>query len=55
MMEKNSNENIVCAYCDKDAIPGTNPPVCEDHISHTQEKKASAETEANSLKELHDM
>ena len=32
MMEKKSSENIPCTYCDKDALPGTNPPVCKEHL-----------------------
>lgn len=45
-MEKKGAENKVCTYCDKDAVPGTEPPVCEEH-QHS--KKAS---EPSTLKEL---
>lgn len=46
-MKKISNQNMVCTYCDKDAIQDTNPPVCEEHINIG--KKA---TEDKTLKEL---
>lgn len=47
MMEKNGKEHIPCTYCDKDALDGTNPPVCADHI-HTKQASAGPST----LKEL---
>lgn len=47
MLEKNSAENKVCTYCDRDALPDTYPPVCEEHI-HTKQ----AAGEATTLKEL---
>ena len=31
-MEKISSQGIPCTYCSRDAIPNTNPPVCEQHI-----------------------
>lgn len=31
MMDKQSNLHIPCTYCDKDALPNTDPPVCEEH------------------------
>jgi hypothetical protein len=46
-MEKRSNEGIPCTYCDADALPGTNPPVCEEHL-HTK----TASDEPKTLKEL---
>lgn len=53
-MDKRSNEHIPCAYCDEDAIPGTEPPVCEKHRDEAQRKKASAEDMPDTLKELAD-
>lgn len=47
MMDKTGKEHLVCTYCDKDALPNTDPPVCKDHI---MVKKASPE--ASTLKEL---
>lgn len=49
MMNKNSAENKVCIHCNKDALPNTDPPVCEEHLLS---KKASEEGEAENLKEL---
>lgn len=52
-MKKNSSENQVCAWCDKPAIPGTNPPACRDHIDKPLDKKASDEQEKpENLKQL---
>lgn len=48
-MIKNSNEHIPCVHCDRDAVPGTDPPVCEEHMK--LKKKASA-ADAETLKEL---
>jgi hypothetical protein len=48
MMDKKSNENIPCTYCDKDAIPGTEPPVCKDHLEQRKEASEGPVT----LKEL---
>lgn len=47
MMDKKSNEHIVCTYCTKDALPDTDPPVCEDH-----QGTKIASGEATTLKEL---
>lgn len=32
---------LPCTYCDKVAIPGSDPPVCEDHKDAPMKKKAS--------------
>ena len=48
MMNKNSALNIPCTHCDQTAIPGTNPPVCEEH----QELVKRGSKEASNLKEL---
>lgn len=48
MMNKNSALNIPCTHCDQTAIPGTNPPVCEEH----QELVKKSSTEPSTLKEL---
>ena len=48
-MYKHSSENIPCTYCEKDALPDTFPPVCEEHKNI---KKASADDEPATLKEL---
>jgi len=46
-MDKNSSEHKVCIYCDADALPGTEPPVCEEH----KNTKQASETPVN-LKDL---
>ena len=51
MMDKKSSEGIPCTYCDKDALPGTDPPVCEEHKAMGETKQAS-EHEPETLKEL---
>ena len=51
-MTKNSNEHITCTYCDEEALPNTDPPVCALHKSMAQVKKAS--DELDTLKELYD-
>ena len=53
-MDKRSNEHIPCAYCDEDALPGTEPPVCERHRDEAQRKKASEDDAPETLKELAD-
>ena len=50
MMDKNSAQGMPCSKCNKDALPGTNPPVCEDHLLDKQASEESAE--AGTLKEL---
>lgn len=47
MMQKDSAENKVCTYCDRDAVPDTYPPVCEEHL-HTKQASGKITT----LKEL---
>jgi len=42
-MMKRSSENVPCTYCDRDALPGTEPPVCEACMGDGLGKKASAE------------
>jgi hypothetical protein len=48
-MRKNSAEGIQCAYCDKPALPETEPPVCEEHVKM---KKQASKKEPETLKEL---
>ena len=48
-MEKHSTEHLPCTYCEKDALEGTNPPVCADHLLNQQ---ASEEEKPATLKEL---
>lgn len=42
---------IPCTYCDKISIPGSDPPVCEEHKDADMHKEA-AEQEPKTLKEL---
>lgn len=54
-MEKKGKEGIVCTYCDKPAIPDTDPPVCADcQMIHKEAQDAAQESEpsSRSLKEL---
>lgn len=46
-MNKTSSEGVTCTYCCNDAIPDTDPPVCQEHLLV---KQASGEPET--LKEL---
>ena len=48
-MEKNSAEGKVCTYCGKDALPGTDPAVCSDHLLT---KEATVDKKPETLKEL---
>lgn len=53
-MEKKGKEGIVCTYCDKPALPDTDPPVCiecESMHKHASTEPAT-ETEQRTLKEL---
>lgn len=34
MMQKQSNKKVPCTWCDKDALPNTDPPACADHLEH---------------------
>lgn len=47
MMQKDSAENKACTYCDRDAVPDTYPPVCEEHLHMKQ-----ASGKSTTLKEL---
>lgn len=49
-MIKQSNKGVPCTYCDKKALPNTDPPVCDKHKGF--KKKASG---AKTLKELEAM
>lgn len=43
-MDKQSNQNIPCTWCDRPALPNTDPPACEVHQKDPpkyQEKTAS--------------
>lgn len=37
MMDKKSNEGLRCVRCGADAIPGSDPAVCEDHMGLKKE------------------
>lgn len=53
MMNKNSAEGKPCTYCGKDALPGTNPPVCSEHLMQSKEASVQQEEkEPETLKEL---
>lgn len=47
-MNKTSSEGIPCTYCNEDALPDTDPPVCANHLEMS--KKASGRPET--MKEL---
>jgi len=49
-MEKTGKDHIVCVKCSREAIPGTNPPVCMEHSK--LEKKA--EEEPKTIREFAD-
>lgn len=55
MMEKNSAERKPCTFCGNEAVEGTYPPVCQEHM---MPKQAAENTEESSdsgpktLKEL---
>ena len=48
MMIKTGKMGIKCTYCDAEALPDTEPPVCEEH----KELRKEASAEATTLKEL---
>jgi hypothetical protein len=50
-MDKNSAEGKVCTFCNKDALPGTDPAVCSDHLMQTKEA-SEEEKKPETLKEL---
>lgn len=54
MMDKRSSEHIPCSQCDKDAVVGTNPPLCKECLekSLALSKKASDAEQPSTLKEL---
>lgn len=47
-MNKRSSEGVPCTYCDNLAVPGTEPPVCEEHLKLHKQASAKPAT----LKEL---
>ena len=49
-MDKKGTAGLPCTFCDRDAVPGTNPPVCRLHMG--QRKEASEGREPTTLKEL---
>lgn len=57
-MDKQSNLNIPCTWCDKDALPNTDPPACAEHRDKARiRKKANicerhCDCEHETLKEL---
>lgn len=50
-MEKTGIDHIVCVKCSREAVPGTNPPLCIEHI---QEMEKQASEEPGSIRELTD-
>ena len=48
-MDKRSSEGKPCVKCGELALPGTNPPLCEEHL---KTKQASSDDEPATLKEL---
>lgn len=48
-MDKCSAEGRPCTFCGKDALPGTDPAVCQEHLLT---KEASENKEPTTLKEL---
>lgn len=50
MMEKNSADHKVCWKCNKDALPGTEPPACQEHLLDKQ--ASEEESKPSTLKEL---
>ena len=52
-MDKNSAQGKPCTFCGKDALPGTDPAVCEEHLmSQGSQTKEATEKEPTTLKEL---
>lgn len=49
-MCKQSSEHIPCTWCDRDALPNTDPPACELHKD--MHKQASESIDPKTLKEL---
>lgn len=50
-MEKTGKDRIICVKCSREAVAGTNPPMCIEHAKDI-EKKASEEPET--LREFKD-
>ena len=50
-MIKNGKQNIVCTYCQRDAVSGTYPPVCAEH-NKLDKKASSKSSDATTIKEL---
>lgn len=48
IMKKISSKNIPCTYCEADAVPETDPPVCVKHEKLVKQAKKEGKT----LKEL---
>lgn len=49
-MDKRGTVSIPCTYCEEDAEPGTNPPVCAKHLE--MRKRAGEGDEPTTVKEL---
>ena len=56
MMEKNSAEHKPCTFCGNDAVEGTYPPVCAEHMDQckqaSEKTEESSDSEPKTLKEL---
>lgn len=50
MMRKESSEGLVCTWCDKPAVKGTEPPACAEHAQRQLDKQA--DEGPSTLKEL---
>lgn len=55
-MNKNSAEGKICTFCEREALPGTDPAVCEEHLlsknaTVAADKEGESE-EPTTLKEL---
>lgn len=52
-MIKKSNERIPCTMCSNDAVPGSSPPLCEEHADNGKGlQKLAEDDKPKTLKEL---
>lgn len=51
-MKKKSSEGIPCLFCERDAVKGSDPPVCERHM---KELRKEASRVPRTMKELDNM
>ena len=49
-MKKKSNQGLPCIFCERDAVPNSDPPMCEHHMK--LDKKAGLRRYPKTLKEL---